>query len=102
MPDCTHSTDPEVLRLQEQVAGAARSLRKLDRRLASVARSIPETEGCLASALHSGLECVRSDLLADASETLDVLARLDEEGARVALREAAETAQRIARWGERS
>ena len=63
------------------IGSLAKDLRALDRRMGSLVETLPEPGPTFEplSELATGLACVRSDLLADAIETLEALATLDDE-----------------------
>ncbi len=68
-----------IRRAQRALRQAASELQELDGRLATLARSIVPSSGrLLPAALREGAECVSSDLLRDAIETLETLAGASE------------------------
>ncbi len=66
--------------VQIAIMGAAGDLRRLDQRLADLARALPQANGdCgMLAELRGILDAVRSDLLADAVDTLTVAATAEE------------------------
>ena len=73
-------TSTSIRRAQKAFLDTARELQELDGRLATVAESIvPRTGELLPSELRGGAQCVRSDLLRDAIETLRALGGAREE-----------------------
>lgn len=60
---------------------AAEDLRRLDQRLAEIVSNLPlQTDGfSLLGEFRGGVECVRSDLLEDAIDSLTTLATISEE-----------------------
>jgi hypothetical protein len=76
MPDSSIS----IRRAQKALRQAASELQELDGRLAALARSIvPQAGRLLPAALRGGAECVSSELLRDAIETLEALAGASED-----------------------
>ena len=95
MPDCSQSTPTtphadtppgrhrrrsSVSDVQTAIKGAAGDLRRLDQRLADIARDLPQGNGAfdMLADLRGALDTVRSDLLAAAVDTLTVAATADE------------------------
>jgi hypothetical protein len=95
MPDCPQSTatTPHADRIpgrrqrrspvsdvQIAIQRAAGDLRRLDQSLADIARDLPQGNGDfdMLTELRGAVDVVRSDLLADAVETLTVAATADE------------------------
>ncbi|MEM7583353.1 MAG: hypothetical protein AAF560_08240 [Acidobacteriota bacterium] len=75
MPDYSTLAGVQLSLLQ-----AVNELRAIDRRLAELADSIaPGLGHRLPDELESGTQCVRSDLLSDAIETLEALGQATEE-----------------------
>ncbi len=75
-----HQRPATVRRVRGAIRTLAADLRALDALIGGIAQELPQggtTFEALAE-LGEGLRCVRTDLLADAIETLDALATLDE------------------------
>ena len=66
---------------QGAIGSLVQDLRTLDRRLRTLVETLPAPTSSFnpLSELCAGLTCVRSDLLADAIETLEALATLDDD-----------------------
>ncbi len=73
-------TSISVRRAQKALLQTASELQELDGRLAALAKSIvPQAGKLLPKELRGGAQCVRSDLLHDAIETLKALGAASEE-----------------------
>ena len=82
MPDQKNSTPfVPVATAQDQIAGIVLELHGLEARLANVVVN-PRDENVVAQHVRAGTACVRTDLLADAIETLSALAGMSTESAR--------------------
>ncbi|MCP3961765.1 MAG: hypothetical protein GY719_28315 [bacterium] len=67
-------------RAQRALLQTADELRRIDRRLAEVAGAIaPQPGRALPGELRGGAQCVRTDLLRDAIDTLSTLGRANEQ-----------------------
>lgn len=100
MPDWDDSTRLPTPRAQEALAGIVVELQQLDERLRTLAEVItPKAEEILAVDLRAGVECVRADLLTDATSTLSALATLTEEATLVRRVGVAAAAELIAAFG---
>ena len=87
-PSTRNKAKREQRTLIQTVRGAiaclAEKVHDIDRRIESLTSKMPEAGSSfdVLAELGAGLRCVRSDLLADAVETLDALASLDDEALR--------------------
>ena len=80
MSDSSIPASISMSRAQQALREVANELHELDGRLAALTRSIvPRAGRLLPAALQGGAECVRSDLLRDAIETLEALAGASED-----------------------
>ena len=94
------ATSINVRRFQKALLQAARELDQLDGRLATLADTVqPEFGRALPGELRGGVHCVRTDLLRDAIETLETLARATEEGVTERRLEIGVAIERIATFG---
>ncbi len=100
MPDCAYSIPPAIAESQKTLLAIATELRDLDQRLGVLTTLIcPQPGRLLPDELRGVVQCVRTDLLKDAIETLEALGRKTEEDA---LRETiaiADTLQRLRQAG---
>lgn len=81
MPDQANSTPFMPVRAaQDEIALIAVELAALEERLAQIAIDFVD-DSAVAEHLRAGIPCVRTDLLADAIETLMALSSLTEEAA---------------------
>jgi hypothetical protein len=95
MPSCPKSTSiPEA---QQQLVALAEDLRRFDERLSVLAAGVAlDPQAILSTDLRVGVQCVRTDLLSDAIETLASLAELTEEAAVQRRLEVADVVERLA------
>ncbi len=85
---------------QSSLLQTARELRAIDRRLAELAESIPQRLGHrLPDELRDGAQCVRTDLLSDAIDTLEALGNASEESLSQRRHEIATSADLVAAFG---
>ena len=70
----------DLRRVQRAIGTLLKDLRALDSLIGGIARELPEPEASFdaLAEVGKGLRCVKTDLLADAIETLDTLATLDD------------------------
>ena len=78
MPDRTNSTPVPLATAREQIASVAAELMAQEARLARIATA---EDSVLGQHMRVGLTCVRTDLLADAIETLSALATMTDDDA---------------------
>lgn len=70
----------DLLRVQKAIGTLGKDLKSLDAVVGGIARELPDPEASFDALAELGeaLRCVKTDLLADAIETLDALATLDD------------------------
>ncbi len=87
-------------RAQRALLQTADELRRIDRRLAEVASAIASQPGrALPGELRSGAQCVRTDLLRDAIDTLSALGHASEQDVARRHLEVDDAAGRVAAFG---